>query len=208
MTALTLYVGDTATTSISTAASLVTTSGGTATTHASACTGSTGYGEIVFLSTTSAWGAAGSAPAPDGQGALWDVTTLEGQTLTGGTFTFKYVLATVGTSSSVAASIIARLYKWKSGPTYTSIGSVTLTGQTINTTLTSFTLSGSFSSMAFSTGEKLYHDLILDLTSNTSATKIKSQMGGDERECRTSNTRCPILGPIDDALFYLCVLVS
>ena len=160
MTALTLYGSSVASTTLSTAAQLSSATGGTETsvTTTGPASGS-GYVEIRGSTGSSAVNA--SIPSPSGNGFLWDVTTLEGQTITAGSWTAAVgILDTKG--SGPFSSLTLRFYKRSSAGVYTLIGSIAMGSGTISTTRTTFSLSGSaLGSMAFGTGDKLYADLWL-----------------------------------------------
>nr|MBA3827218.1 hypothetical protein [Ktedonobacterales bacterium] len=141
--------------------------GSSNTSHATKIGTSTGYGEATSQGTATAWAAGGALPAQSGKGWLWDVTTLEGATIPTGNYTPSVRFSTsIGT---ITADIICRYSKRSSGGTYTLIGTITLTGQAFSTTTTEYNLvAASLSSMAFSTGDKLYWDIFLNITANSS----------------------------------------
>ena len=155
VTALTVFGTKPTTTTLTTAGSLATASGGTVANPATAVSNTAGYYEILSQSGTST--AQGSLPTPTGNGWLWDVTTLEGQDLIAGNYTAETRLQTL--SGSATLTIIWRLYKYNGG-TYTAIGTITLSSQSVTTTTTSFTSAATaLAKMSFGTGDKLYTDL-------------------------------------------------
>lgn len=169
MTALTLYGVKTAATTIANAAQLLTVNGGTSTVISSLLGTATGWGEVWGQGNAAAWAAAGSQPAASGHGWLWDVTTLEGQTIAAGTWTVK-ILTALSLATSCVADMHIRAFVHTSGGTYTQIGSdLVLTAQTVNTTNATYTFSASLPSQAFNTGDKLYMDQTWNVTTNTSA---------------------------------------
>src|SRR5213080_1883437 len=88
LTALTVYGTTTASTTLSTANTMFSASGGaTGGTNTCLVGTATGYGELYAQGNGSAWAAAGSIGAPSGHGLLWDVTTLEGQQIVAGNWT-------------------------------------------------------------------------------------------------------------------------
>jgi len=102
-----------------------------------------------------------SLPAtPGGNGWIDDSTTLEGQTVaSGATWTFNVTIDSAA-GSNTYDTVTLRPWKWKSGPTYTSIGSIVLNNQTVGSTKTTltFTTTG-FSAVSFATGEKIYWEV-------------------------------------------------
>jgi hypothetical protein len=162
MTALTLYGSSIASTTLTTADQFATTTGGTETSKTTSVASAAGNGYLEVLSQGGSGTIYTSIPAPTGRGWLFDVTTLEGQTLASGNWSGSVGLADTAGSGPLL-SIIAREYKRSSAGVYTSIGTLTLSGPTITTTRTTFSLpSTSFASMAFATGDKLYVDLFID----------------------------------------------
>lgn len=173
MTALSVYGINTAATTVATCDQLVTGNGGATVAGTGSKVGqSTGYGELVSQGTTNNWAAAGSIGSPSGLAWLFDVTTLEGQTIAAGTWTIAHHLLNNG-ANNYTADIYGRVYKRSSGGVYTLIGTLSLLAQTITTASTLFTLTGSLSSMAFVTGDKLYHDLWLNVASGGSGVNVK-----------------------------------
>ncbi len=130
----------------------------------------TGYGEIYAKGNTSAWPGYGSLQPPSGNGWLFDVTTLENQTIPAGNWQWAQKLRC--TNVNVVADIIVRAYKYNSiSHTYTSIGTITLSSTTVGSTATPFTSAlTSFSSVSFATGDKLYVDLWLNIRTNNTGT--------------------------------------
>src|SRR5579875_2445445 len=168
-TALSVYGTSTASTSLTTANKFVTVTGGTGTNEPQKLGTATGYSEIYSQGTTNAWQSLGSIGSPSGNGFLWDVTTLEGQQIVAGTWNASTKMSV--STGSITADIYMRAYKWSSGSnTYTLIGTLSLTNQTLNTTLTIFTMSSaSFSAMNFSTGDKLYCDIWFNVKTNSTS---------------------------------------
>lgn len=167
MTALSLYQSNDDATTITTAKKLYSSSGSSSqTSHSTKVGTSTGYGLLVPQGdSSSAWSAAGSMPAANGKGLLFDATTLEGQTIAAGNW--QTVIRGNVNTGSIVADIIVRYYKY-SGGTYTSIGQTVLTAQTIGTTATDYTtVAASLSAMSFATGDKLYIDVGFNITTNS-----------------------------------------
>lgn len=163
MTALTLYGSNVASTTLATACKLADTTGGTETNVTTTGPSSgNGYVEIFAQAATASLNA--SLPSPDGKGWLYDNTNLENQTISTGNWSASIAVKDTAGSGPVQSFVI-RFYKRSSGGTYTSIGSLTLSSQTINTTRTVYNFSASsLSSMSFGSGEKLYCDLFIQAT--------------------------------------------
>lgn len=129
---------------------------------------STGWGELRSQGNAGAWAAAAAQPAPSGYGWIWDVTTLEGERIAAGLWRPTIKLAT--SSGTVTATIYLRLYKFTAGGTYELIcsavapGTAIATGAPVSVVLPA-TPAGL---MDFDVGDKLYLDLILNITLNTS----------------------------------------
>lgn len=158
MTALSLYGLSAASSTLTTAATFASVTGGTGTTVNTSITSGSGYYELLGKGGTSS--ANVSLPTPTGNGWLWDVITLEGNTLQSGTYTYTVALA-IGSGTITANSFTIRTYKYNAG-TYTAINSATSTSFSITTTLSGFVQTASVSSVAFSTGEKFYVDAFLN----------------------------------------------
>jgi hypothetical protein len=160
MTALTLYGSNVAATTVTTACKLATTTGGTETSTETFAPNDNSQKYIEVWSQGGTVTDSASLPAPDGHGWLFDVTTLESQTIATGNWSATVALQDPG--GALTSTLVMRFYKRSSGGTYTSIGSITQTGNTIGTTRTVLSLSAtSMGSMAFVTGDKLYIDLFI-----------------------------------------------
>lgn len=173
MTSLTVLLADAAATTISTAKKLYSIVGAAnsgypfyATTFGS----STGYGEIHNTNFTG-WNAGASIGSQSGNGFLWDVTTLEGQQILSGNWSPTIRLTSMlggSPTGTISCSILVRASKYSSGGTYTTIMTATATGQTLTSTATTFNLPAtSASAVNFSTGDKLYIDIWLNITGTT-----------------------------------------
>jgi hypothetical protein len=129
----------------------------------------TGWGEI-GLGNSVSWASAGAIGAPSGYGALYDggLTTLTGQTMASGSWSATINLS-LSMAGAIGCSLTLRIYKYNtSTTTYTAIGSMMLTSQTVNSTsAVAYNFSGSLPSMAFAANETLYCDLWSNVTSNT-----------------------------------------
>lgn len=155
MTALTLYGSNVASTTLTSACKLSTTTGGTETTVTTTGPAS-GNGYVEFLSQGGTATLNASIPAPTGKGWLYDSTALEGQTIAAGNWSASFG-AQDNAGSGPVQSYTLGLFKRSSGGTYTSIGNLTIGSTTIATTRTTYNYSASgLSSMAFGVGDKLY----------------------------------------------------
>lgn len=161
---LSLYGLNTASVStLTTAATLASATGGTGTTVSTQILAGTGYYEM-FGKGATGQSAVGSIPAPTGNGWIWDVTTLETNTLASGTYT---IIATpsVGSGTITSCTFTYRVYKRSSGGVYTLIASVTGSTFTITTTPTAQSLTtSSVGSVGFVSGDKLYGDVWLNVS--------------------------------------------
>lgn len=199
-TALTVYFSNEASGTLSTANKLYSASGTpTDANNATKLGTATGWGEIYSQGTTNAWGAGASEPAPAGVGFLWDVTTLEGNDLIAGAYTASVRLNMVGAGAvNITSDIHARLYKRSSGGAYTLIGTCALTGQTIKTTKTVFSLPLTTSAnTSFATGDKLAVSITCNVTHNTGPSTASIQLNdlSTDTVTHTGSTTAQIVTP-------------
>lgn len=129
----------------------------------------TGYG-VLYPNGASAWASGTGLGAANGRGWFLDTAILDGQTIQAGTWsaaiTLRAVQSGVG-AGTLTSDIIVRVSRY-SGGTYTTIATLTLAGQTISATATTFSVSASsVPSAAFATGERLFIDIWLNITANT-----------------------------------------
>ena len=181
MAALTAYSTGTAATTVTTSDTLVTTAPASETSHTSSVKKTTGWGELWSQGTTSAWAAAASEPtAPTGHGFLLDATTLEGQQILAGTWTPTVKLAA---SSALTATVVVRAWVYHSGGTYTQIGTdMSAAAVAIGATAAAVAITGVSQPLTnFNTGDKLYVEVLLDITkagTSTSGTVSLYENGG------------------------------
>jgi hypothetical protein len=170
MTALTFYAASAASSTLSTADKLYVIHGvdnTNVTTSLTLIDNSTGYVEL-YPQGNASNGVVGSLPSsPSGHGFLWDVTTLEGQTIASGNWSGNIRLASQQ-GQSFTADIYRRIWKRSSGGSYTLIVTLLLTAQSFTGTNTTYALpSNSASSSAFATGDKCYIEEYLHITANS-----------------------------------------
>ena len=179
-TALSLYNLAAASTTLPTARELAPVGGATGTTSASNTVGTaTGWGELWSTTDTSAWPALASVGAPSGHGMLWDVTTLESQQIVAGNWS-QQVRLHCGQGTGIVADILARWYIHHTDGSYTTLGSSTLTAQTIAAWFNPvLPLTALAASPIFSAGDKLYSDLWLRITANNTALSTATVDQGD-----------------------------
>lgn len=97
--------------------------------------------------------------SPNDTGWLWEVTTLEGQQLVSGSYTFSLGLNTNTAGAVATADIHCRLYKRSSVGAFTLVLDAVLAAQTINHSGAYYTVTGSTAGVTnFATGDKLYYD--------------------------------------------------
>ncbi len=169
MTALTTYLSNIAATSLPTAAAMSSATGGVLVGDSSLIGTSTGYGELYGLGTSGAWAAASNIGSPSGNGWLWDVTTLEQQTIAAGTWTPTLRVRVSNGTATIDWHV--RYYKWnKNSGTYTLIGQIDQTGVAMTTLYQTLTPSVSLSAMAFGTNDKLYMHIWPNITANSTGT--------------------------------------
>lgn len=181
-TALTIYETNTAATTLTTTNQLTNSAPSSEVTNITIKVGThTGWDTLPSQGSTSNWASGTSEPAQLGTGFLWDVTTLEGQQILSGNWTPKVKLSV--SNGSVVADIHVRVAVRSSGGVYTNIIDAASTGQTINTTATVYTLPATSGTLTnFNTGDKLYQDVILNVTTNSTgkatATFTEYENGG------------------------------
>jgi hypothetical protein len=200
-TSLSVFWSNFASSTLASANKLYTTGGSPANTWKYSRVGTaTGYGEITSQGTTGAWAAAGSLPAPTGKGSLLDSTLLEGQQLLAGLHTcyLRLNCAQGGDSKpnagTLGAGLYVRLSKYHGG-TYTTLLTLSLTGQTIGSSYTTYTLTGTAGSpTTFGSGDKLYVDIWVNVTSNGNGSSIQ-----DIRLNRLSTDSANMIGDATNA---------
>lgn len=172
-TGLTVYLGSTASTTLTTAENL-TTGASTESDAASSVGTASGWGELWSQGNTGAWTAGASKPAPSGHGWLYDTTVLEGQTIQASTWTTNITLLC---AAIVTADVHVRSYIRSSGGVYTLIAEAnTSINITLVATATSIT-SPAASATAFGTGDKLYVDVVMNITSAGATTTNTVSIG-------------------------------
>lgn len=168
-TPLSVYGTSVASTTLPNAGQLAKQTGGTDSGISTKLGTATGWGEVTALGTSAAWASAGSsgAIAPTGKGWLLDSNVLHGQTLQAGNFTFALTSrVTLGTAT---ATMLLRVWAYDTSlGTYTAIGSMTLAGQSLTATKTTYTFAPTaFSAFTFSATQKLYIDCLYNITANS-----------------------------------------
>ncbi len=188
-TSLSVYGLNGASATLPGAHTLATATGGTGANISTKVGTATGWGEI--QGSSNPWGALGSIGSQSGGGWLLDSTLLEGQELIAGTWGASIRLST--SAGSITATITMRASKYNAtSATYTTIGSLTSTSVTINTTLTTFTLSSAnLPAMIFATGDKLYIDVWLDVTTNSTGSSTATI------NCSVSSTTTGLAGRVE-----------
>jgi len=175
-TALTLYANKTVVNTTATNLATATPNSSQAANNALLST-SANWGELQSRGNASAWPNNGSEHTPSGDGFLWNVTTLEQQTIPAGnwsgTWTFRC------TSGTCTATIYARMWKWNSGTGYTQIGSdISLGSHAYTAAAAAMTIpSTAMPAVSCATGDKLYVDFVMNIASNTSTANFAIQNG-------------------------------
>jgi hypothetical protein len=170
LTSLTVYPTSGLALDMVTALLATASSGSATTTNTTSKIGTaTGYGEIRLIgNSVDAWSAAGSLGTPGGFGTLLDVTTLEGMGIPTGSWQAKLRLAV--SEGTVGGDLYVRVYVYDtSAHTFTSVGQMVASGISITSTGTTFTTASTTLPFAvLSTGQRLYVDYWLNITSSTS----------------------------------------
>src|SRR6266567_4423034 len=166
VTALKVYGLTAASTTLTTAATFASATGGVTSSALTKIGTSTGWGELFGLGSAATWPGGGAIGSPSGNGLLWDVTTLEAQEIVAGTWGPVWSFKTsVGT---VTADVWVRVYRRSAASVYTLIGAFNTTGSSITTSLGAITFTtASLGATFFTTGDKLYSDCWMNITTNS-----------------------------------------
>jgi hypothetical protein len=179
MTALTLYLNETASTTNSTADQLLenaSTGGSLSNKNTNLTSGTTGWVTIYGQGNASAQTGAGSQPALGDNGWIDDATTLQTNHLNSGTWTFALGFETT-TSGTFVADFHFRFFQRTSGGSRTLIGEAIASSQTIiSGSYTVLTPSISASASAtFATGDRLGLDVTANITTNGTTGNLRMQ---------------------------------
>lgn len=159
MTALTLYPTNVAATTATTDNTLTTTAPGAETSAASrigSASVPTFWSKMASQAYTTANNSASELAASDTGLWLWDVTTLEGQQLLSGSYSFSIGLQTNTAGATATADVHCLLFKRSAGPTFALILDAVLTAQSITHTGAYYTVTGSTAGVTnFNAGDKL-----------------------------------------------------
>jgi hypothetical protein len=166
MTALSLFGTKVASTTLSTAGTLATAAGGVSS-SSTVLVDTTGinFGQLYALGNAGAWPNLGSIGSPDGNGFLFDVTTLEGQQILAGTWT---PTSRVSTSAGTAtADIITRVFVWMGPGLYAPFNTWIAPGVALSTVAaTASPPAVALPVLNFNVGHKLYMDVWANVTVN------------------------------------------
>lgn len=168
-TALTAYLASPFSSRLTAAELLVTSSGAAIGSATSTNIGAHTNWIEIGLGSGNALAGAGSIGSPDGTGACLDSTVLEGNQLAAGNYSGTLSLSCSQAGKTVTGDITLRFYKVNtSTSTYTSIGTITITSQTITSTVSAFSFPAtSMAAMNFNTNETLYVDCWMNVSANT-----------------------------------------
>lgn len=134
---------------------------------------STGWVELQAKGGTGSIGT--SAPNPSGNGFIWNDTALEGQQILAGNWTASQDLKT--SSGTIVADVHVRAYKRSSSGNYSLIADMVAAGQTIGSGSTLISLPAvSSAAISFGTGDKLYYDVVLKISSNSMSSGASIKM--------------------------------
>ena len=193
-TALTTYGTTTAATTIPSANTLVTITGGATTNKNTLIGTSTGYGQVASHGSGSAWPSLGSIGAANGKGLLLDSTLLLNQLIVAGNWTPTIRLNV--SDVSIIADLYIRTFVVNSG-IYTQIGSsMVLSAQTITTSVTNYAFSAtSLPSQTFRTNDLLYWDLWANITTNLTANSAATLKFYESSSATQGSTQCQLVTP-------------
>lgn len=156
VTSLTLYGSTSLASTVATASKLVNATGGTSTSKTTTAPNDSSQNFMEWLSQGGTGTDSASIGSPSGKGYLYDVTTLEGNTIALGNWSGVWRMN--DTAGFTAVTMIMRAYVYNSG-LYTAIGTMTLASQSMSSTTTNYTFSNtSFPAVTFYLNDKLYID--------------------------------------------------
>jgi hypothetical protein len=189
-TALTVYMTTTTSTTLPSSANTLIENGTTTTsntnTNSNLATGQTGWGEEYSRGNGTNDFTGVSEPSPSAHGWIDDGTTLVTNQFVSGTWTGTVRLSLSGGSCTVDLHL--RSYQRSSGGVYTLIAEMTALAQSLTTTQTNYICSatGVAASNTFATGDKLYVDLMINITASSSGGNIKIQSSSSATQGYTS----------------------
>jgi len=125
----------------------------------------TGWGEIYSKGFAGAWGS--GPPTPSGNGWILNATTLEGQTVTPGTWLVNGIKISLGTAGTTTADIHVRAYKRSPAGDYYWIGDFVSPAATITSAPGTYSFSGTGKPTSFAAGDKLYLEVVLNISANS-----------------------------------------
>lgn len=198
-TALSVYYSNQASATLATGEALYTTSGApSVATPKTQLDNANGFGELIAKGTTTTWAALGAIGAPTGKGMFLDASALDGQQLVAGAWSAN-VRTGLNTSGYAANfDLYVRAYKY-SGGTYTQILSMVLAGNAFSgSTQSTYALSGTTASATnFATGDKLYIDIWLNISGNTSVSGQQLRLNSVSTDTTgfTGNTAAMVATP-------------
>ncbi len=181
-TALTLFLSNAASVTISTANQLYTITGNPSTTVArTKLSTSTGYGEILAQPPVGvAWAAGGSIGAQSGKGFFLDAASLSVQQIPGGNWSATLTMNSQQNAvpgGTLIGDFYLRVSKYDGVSTYTTMLTMSLLAQTLTSTSLTMNFSGSLgTATTFASTDFLYIDLWANITTNGNA-NVNQQIG-------------------------------
>lgn len=170
MAAQTLYLNRTATVTLTTAAGLVTSppAAESSLTSLKTAKNTANWGTFWALAANTTWqNAVSEAAFGDVHGFLLDDTSLEGLTADAGTWSATMKVSS--SSGTLTGVLHVRVGKRSSAGVYTEIVNMAVASQGYTSTPSVVTCSGSGAVTAFAVGDKLYVQVDLQITANTSS---------------------------------------
>jgi hypothetical protein len=169
MTALTAYLSSTTATTVTTAKTLLATAPASSTSVTNKTGKSaSGWGVLHTIAYSTAFAAAASEPAfGDVNGAILDDTSLEGQTIAAGSWSCSMHFSS--SSGTLTGVIYVRVGKRSSAGVYTEIVNMAAASTGFTSAGQTVTASGTGAATAFAVGDKLYMQIDLQITANTSS---------------------------------------
>lgn len=178
-----------------TTANLLDGSTGTSTSKTSKTGKSTGWGVLWSQGNTTAWAAGGSQPAfGDLHGFLEDDTSFEGKTIQAGTWSASLRIST--SSGTVTGVVHLVVGKRSSAGVYTQIIDLVFPSHGFTSTVSTITTTGTQAAdVAFVTGDKLYAQVELQITSTSSTSNNATTSLFEETAADSFTTPNIVLNP-------------
>jgi hypothetical protein len=203
MTALTVYKTQVLATTVATCLELLDTAPASETSIAPIAftKNVTGWGILNETGSLAAFTAGASEPDPNSRGQLWDVTTLEGQTMLAGDYVASNRYRT--NTGTITGTTFARIWKRSAAGVFTLIAKYSMASTYTNVQKVQagpWTTVQTGPATTFAAGDKLYIDFVLNATSVSATLNLTSFRNGGALESTITPgyVETPPAGPVRD----------